>query len=137
MNKEELVKAIKAIVGRRLVFPEEYTSLPSIGESRQIAGFTQKYVYLNSKCLVKTVFSEQDDDYVKVVRRIPVCGTLYGVIDSKVELEDLTQIDLQTIYNGLTEFIAWATAEMVEIRKKAAEYQRYADKYKILEKINA
>ena len=137
MNKEELVKAIKAIVGRRLVFPEEYTNLPSIGESRQIAGFTQKYVYLNSKCLVKTVFSEQDDDYVKVVRRIPVCGTLYGVIDSKVELDELTQVDLQAIYNGLTEFIAWATAEMVEIRKKAAEYQRYADKYKILEKINA
>ena len=137
MSKEELVKAIKAIVGRRLAFPEEYHSLPEIGESRQVAGFTQKYVYLNSKCLVKTVFSEQDDDYVKVVRRIPVCGTLYGVIDCKVELEDLTQVDLQSIYNGLTEFIAWATAEMVEIRKKAAEYQRYADKYKVIEKINA
>lgn len=135
MNREELVKAIRAIAGRKLIFLGGST-LPQIGEYREVIGLTQKYVYLATDCHIKDVFSEEDDDYVKVVRKIPVCGCCYGVIDNKVELAELTKVDLEKIYNGLTEYIAWATAELVKIRKMAAEYQRIADKYKVLGKFS-
>lgn len=137
MERNELISAIKQIAGRKLTFPEEYNKLPEIGEAGHVSGITSKYVLLSSKCYIKPVWEDGEDRYVNVIRRIPVCGTLYGEISNKVAIDTLCTKDLENLYNGLTGFISWATVRMVEIRKQAAEYQRYADKYKVLEKINA
>lgn len=137
MNREEMIEAIKAVVGRKLEFPEEYyeCGLPEIGEQREVCAITPKYVYLGCKCLVKEAWSEADEDYVKVVRRIPVCGTLYGVIDSKVELDMLTEKDLKSLMYGIKDFFCFTNRRCNELKRMVVFYEPLANKYeKVLKK---
>lgn len=133
MSREEMIAAIKAVIGRKLEFPEEYyeCGLPEIGEQREVCAVTQKYVYLGTDCLVKEAWSDDDGDYVKVVRRIPVCGTLSynSVIDSKVELDRLTEKDLKSLMNGIKDFFHFAVHRIDELKRMAAFYEPLANKY--------
>ena len=134
MSREELINSIKAIVGRKLVFPDEYCeNVPEIGASRQVVGITKKYVYLATDCYITDAY-EDNVGYIKVVHKIPVCGAIYGKIDSKVELDMLSKQDLYSIMKGLADFVIFSVRRTRELQEQLKEYQQYGEKLNLIQK---
>ena len=128
MNRQEMIKTIQDLVGAKMVFDENWNVRVSVGEDRPVCGITKKYIYLGCKCYVKTVW-ENDDILVSVIRRVPVCGSLYGDITSKVELDSLCTKDLEAVYAAVLEYFGWQISRIAGLQQQLGECLRFQIKY--------
>jgi hypothetical protein len=46
MDREEMIKTIRDLVGGKVVFDENWNTRISVGEDRPVCGITKKYIYL-------------------------------------------------------------------------------------------
>ena len=132
MNRQEMIKTIQDLVGAKMVFDENWNVRVSVGEDRPVCGVTKKYIYLGCKCYVKTAWEQEDDDEVLVsrIQRVPVCGSIYGEITSKVELNELSTKDLEAIYNGVTKYFEWQISRIAGLQQQLDECLKFQMKYK-------
>ena len=128
MNRQEMIKTIQDLVGAKMVFDEKWNVRVSVGEDRPVCGITKKYIYLGCKCYVKTVW-ENDDILVSRIQRVPVCGSIYGEITSKVELNELSTKDLESIYDGVTKYFEWQISRIAGLQQQLGECLRFQMKY--------
>ena len=134
MNREEMIKTIRDLAGGKMVFDENWNVRVSVGEDRPVCGITKKYIYLGCKCYVKTVW-ENDDILVSVIRRVPVCGSLYGDITSKVELDSLCTKDREAVYAAVLEYFGWQISRIAGLQQQLGECLRFQMKYnKVMKK---
>lgn len=134
MNRQEMIKTIQDLVGVKIVFDENWNVRVSVGEDRPVCAVTKKYIYLGCKCYVKTVW-ENDDILVSVIRRVPVCGSIYGDITSKVELESLNTRDLEAIYDGVIKYFEWQISRIAGLQQQLDECLKFQTKYnKVMKK---
>lgn len=129
MNRQEMIKTIQDLVGAKMVFDENWNVRVSVGEDRPVCAVTKKYIYLGCKCYVKTVW-ENDEILVSVIRRVPVCGSIYGEITSKVELESLNTRDLEAIYDGVIKYFDWQISRIAGLQQQLDECLKFQTKYK-------
>lgn len=128
MNRQEMIKTIQDLVGAKMIFDENWNVRVSVGEDRPVIGVTKKYIYMGCKCYVKTVW-ENDDILVSVIRRIPVCGSLYGDITSKVELDSLNTRDLEAVYAAVLEYFKWQISRIAGLQQQLDECLKFQTKY--------
>lgn len=134
MNREEMIKTIQDLVGAKMVFDEKWNVRVSVGEDRPVIAVTKKYIYLGCKCYVKTVW-ENDEVLVSRIQRIPVCGSIYGEITSKVELNELSTKDLEAIYDGVIKYFEWQISRIAGLQQQLGECLRFQMKYnKVMKK---
>lgn len=140
MNREEMIKTIRDLVGHKMAFDEQWktdakmTYRVTIGEDRPVCAVTKKYIYLGCKCYVKTVW-ENDDILVSSIRRIPVYGSLYGDITSKVELDSLCTKDLEAVYAAVLEYFEWQINRIAGLQQQLDECLKFQMKYnKVIKK---
>lgn len=134
MNREEMIKTIRDLAGGKMVFDENWNVRVSVGDDRPVCAVTKKYIYLGCKCYVKTVW-ENDDILVSVIRRIPVCGSLYGDIKSKVELDSLCTRDLEAVYAAVLEYFEWQINRIAGLQQQLDECLKFLMKYnKVMKK---
>ena len=129
MNRQEMIKTIQDLVGAKMVFDENWNVRVSVGEDRPVCAVTKKYIYLGCKCYVKTVW-ENDEILVSVIQRIPVCGSIYGEITSKVELNELSTKDLEAIYDGVIKYFDWQISRIAGLQQQLDECLKFQTKYK-------
>lgn len=128
MSREEMIKTIRDLVGSKMVFDEQWNTRVAVGEDRPVCAVTNKYIYMGCKCYVKAVW-ENDDILVSAIRRIPICGTLYGEVTSKVKLDSLNTRDLETIYNSVIDYFNWKIGSIPELNAQLEECLRFQKKY--------
>ena len=128
MNREEMIKTIRDLVGGKMVFNKNWNVRVSVGEDRPVCAVTKKYIYLGCKCYVKTVW-ENDDILVSRIQRVPVCGSIYGEITSKVELNELSTKDLEAIYDGVIKYFEWQISRIAGLQQQLGECLRFQMKY--------
>ena len=134
MNRQEMIKTIQDLVGAKMVFDEKWNVRVSVGEDRPVCGITKKYIYLGCKCYVKTVW-ENDDILVSRIQRVPVCGSIYGEITSKVELNELSTKDLESIYDGVTKYFEWQISRIAGLQQQLDDCLSFQTKYnKVMKK---
>lgn len=129
MNRQEMIKTIQDLVGAKMVFDENWNVRVSVGEDRPVCAVTKKYIYLGCKCYVKTVW-ENDEILVSAIRRVPVCGSIYGEITSKVELNELNTRDLEAIYDGVIKYFEWQISRIAGLQQQLDECLKFQTKYK-------
>ena len=137
MNREEMIKTIQDLVGAKMVFDENWNVRVSVGEDRPVCAVTKKYIYLGCKCYVKTAWEQEDDDEVLVsrIQRIPVCGSIYGEITSKVELDSLCTRDVEAIYDGVIKYFEWQISRIAGLKEQLGECLKFQVKYnKVMKK---
>lgn len=128
MNRQEMIKTIRDLVGSKMVFDEQWNTRVVVGENRPVCAVTQKYIYMGCKCYVKAVW-ENDDILVSAIRCIPIYGTLYGEITAKVELDSLNSRDLEIIYNSVIDYFNWKIGSIPELKAQLEECLRLQTKY--------
>jgi len=132
MEREQMIKAIRDLVGSKIVFADDYDSRIAIGEDRPVVSVTKKYVYLGCECLIRQMF---DDDYTEMhnVQRIPLFLNRYRFnewTDCKVELDKLTTHDLETLYEAIKAYFQWRIERIPELQKELDECLKFQTKYK-------
>ena len=120
MEREQMIKTIRDLVGSKIVFPDNYDRIVAIGEDRPVVSITKKYVYLGVECFIRRKF---DDDYTEMhdVQRIPLFLTEYRFdewTDCKVELDKLTTHDLETLYEAIKAYFQWCIERIPELQKE-------------------
>ena len=134
MNREEIIKTIRDLVGGKMVFDENWNVRVSVGEDRPVCAVTKKYIYLGCQCYVKSVW-ENDDILVSAIQRVPVCGSLYGDITSKVELDSLCTRDLEAVYAAVLEYFEWQINRIAGLQQQLDECLKFRMKYnKVMKK---
>lgn len=134
MNREEIIKTIRDLVGGKMIFDENWNVRVSVGDDRPVCSVTKKYIYLGCNCYVKSVW-ENDDILVSEIRRIPVCGSLYGDITSKVELDSLCTKDLEAVYAAVLEYFEWQINRIAGLQQQLDECLKFRMKYnKVMKK---
>ena len=134
MNREEMIKTIRDLAGGKMVFDENWNVRVSVGDDRPVCAVTKKYIYLGCQCYVKPVW-ENDDILVSAIRRIPVCGSLYGDITSKVELDSLCTRDLEAVYAAVLEYFEWQINRIAGLQQQLDECLKFRTKYnKVMKK---
>jgi hypothetical protein len=134
MNREEMIKTIRDLAGGKMIFDENWNVRVSVGDDRPVCAVTKKYIYLGCKCYVKTVW-ENDDILVSAIRRVPVCGSLYGDITSKVELDSLCTRDLEAVYAAVLEYFEWQINRIAGLQQQLDECLKFTMKYnKVMKK---
>jgi hypothetical protein len=128
MNREEMIKTIRDLAGGKMVFDENWNVRVSVGDDRPVCAVTKKYIYLGCKCYVKTVW-ENDDILVSRIQRVPVCCSIYGEITSKVELNELSTNDLESIYDGVTKYFEWQISRIAGLQQQLGECLKFQMKY--------
>ena len=131
MSREEMIKTIRDLVGGKVVFDEQWNTRIAVGDDRPVCAVTKKYIYLGCKCYVKTAWEQEDDDEVLVsrIQRVPVCGSIYGEITSKVELNELSTKDLESVYNGVVRYFGWQINKIAGLQQQLSECLRFQAKY--------
>jgi hypothetical protein len=132
MEREQMIKAIRDLVGSKIVFPDNYDRRVAIGEDRPVVSITKKYVYLGVECFIRRRF---DDDYTEMhdVQRIPLFLNRYRFdewTDCKVELDKLTTHDLETLYEAIKAYFQWRIEDIPELQKELDECLKFQTKYK-------
>ena len=128
MNREEMIKTIRDLVGGKVIFDENWNTRISVGEDRPVVSITRKYVYLGCDCFVKPVW-ENDDILVSSIQRVPVYISLYGDVTSKVELDSLSTKDLESVYNGVVKYFGWQISRIAGLQQQLGECLRFQMKY--------
>ena len=131
MSREEMIKTIRDLVGGKVVFDEQWNTRIAVGDDRPVCAVTKKYIYLGCKCYVKTAWEQEDDDEVLVsrIQRVPVCGSIYGEITSKVELNELSTKDLESVYNGVIRYFGWQINKIAGLQQQLSECLKFQAKY--------
>ena len=126
-----MIKTIRDLVGGKVVFDEQWNTRIAVGDDRPVCAVTKKYIYLGCKCYVKTAWEQEDDDEVLVsrIQRVPVCGSIYGEITSKVELNELSTKDLESVYNGVVRYFGWQINKIAGLQQQLSECLRFQAKY--------
>ena len=127
MDREEMIKTIRDLVGGKVVFDENWNVRVSVGEDRPVCAVTKKYIYLGCKCYVREIWD--DDLMVSSIRRVPVCGSLYGDITSKVELDSLCTKDLEAVYAAVLEYFGWQISRIAGLQQQLGECLKFQVKY--------
>ena len=134
MNREEMIKTIRDLVGCKMVFDENWNVRVSVGEDRPVVSITRKYVYLGCDCFVKPVW-ENDDILVSSIQRVPVYISLYGDVTSKVELDSLCTRDLESVYNGVVRYFGWQISRIAGLQQQLNDCLKFQMKYnKVIKK---
>jgi hypothetical protein len=133
MDRKETIKAIRDLVGGKMVFDEKWIMSGVnprlvIGDDRPVCAISKKFVYMDSQCYVKAIW-EDDDTLVNAVCRIPMFVPLYGKITGKVELDTLCSKDLESIYNGIVEYFNWQMNRIPELQKQLEVCMKFQTKY--------
>lgn len=131
MEREQMIKTIRDLVGSKIVFPDNYDRRVVIGEDRPVVSITKKYVYLGVECFIRRRF---DDDYTEmhIVQRIPLFLTEYRFdewTDCKVELDKLTTHDLETLYEAIKAYFQWRIEGIPELQKELDECLKLQARY--------
>ena len=126
-----MIKAIRDLVGGKIVFPDNYDRRVAIGEDRPVVSITKKYVYLGVECFIRRIF---DDDYTEMhdVQRIPLFLTEYRFdewTDCKVELDKLTNTDLVVLCNEVKVYFQWRIERIPELQKELDECLKLQARY--------
>jgi hypothetical protein len=134
MNREEMIKTIRDLAGGKMIFDENWNVRVSVGDDRPVCAVTKKYIYLGYKCYVKTVW-QYDDILGSAIRRVPVSGSLYGDITSKVELDSLCTRDLEAVYAAVLEYFEWQINRIAGLQQQLDECLKFRTKYnKVMKK---
>ena len=131
MEREQMIKAIRDLVGSKMVFADDYDSRIAIGEDRPVVSITKKYVYLGCECFIRRRF----DDHTEVhhVQRIPLFLNRYRFddwTDCKVELDKLPTHNLETLYEAIKAYFQWCIERIPELQKELDECLKFHTKYK-------
>ena len=131
MEREQMIKTIRDLVGGKIVFPDNYDRRVAIGEDRPVVSITKKYVYLGVECFIRRIF---DDDYTEMhdVQRIPLFLTEYRFdewTDCKVELDKLTNTDLVVLCNEVKVYFQWRIERIPELQKELDECLKLQARY--------
>ena len=130
MSRDEMLKTIRDLVGGKMVFDENWKTRVAVGEDRPVCGITKKYIYMGCKVYVKTAWDQEDDEIlVSKIQRVPICGSIYGEITSKVELDSLCTRDLEAIYTAVVDYFNWKMGMIPELKKQLEECLRFQSKY--------
>lgn len=134
MNREEMIKTIRDLVGRKMVFDDQWNVRVSVGEDRPVVSITSKYIYMGCDCFVRPVW-ENDDILVSSIQRVPVYITLYGDVTSKIELDSLCTKDLESVYNGVVKYYNWQINKIAGLQQQLNDCLRFQEKYnKVIKK---
>ena len=130
MNREQLLVAIRKIVGRKFEFSEAYAKkcggYPTLGANeRTYSILTKKYVYI--PCRV--AFGKNVEGEVGAYfNRYSLYKYFDGVVITKIEYEQLFTKDLQKIYDDLLFYLWWEkSVRLPKIEKEYTECKKYAD----------
>ena len=130
MNREELLAAIRKIVGRKFEFSETYTKncggYPTIGANEiTYSILTRKYVYI--PCRV--TFGRNEEGEVGAYFHHYSLYKYSDEVDiTKIEYEQLFTKDLRKIYNGLLFYLWWEkSVRLPKIEKEYAECKKYSN----------
>lgn len=131
MEREQMIKSIRDLVGSKIVFAGDYDSRIAVGEDRPVVSITKKYVYLGCECFIRRRF----DDHTEVhhVQRIPLFLNRYRFddwTDCKVELDKLPTHDLETLYEAIKAYFQWCIERIPELQKELDECLKFQTKYK-------
>ena len=131
MEREQMIKVIRDLIGSKIVFPYNYYRRVAIGEDRPVVSVTKKYVYLGCECLIRRRF----DDNIEVhhVQRVPLFLNRYifdDWTDCKVELDKLTTHDLETLYEAIKTYSQWRIERIPKLQKELDECLKFQTKYK-------
>ena len=131
MEREQMIKTIRDLVGSKIVFPDNYDRRVAIGEDRPVVSITKKYVYLGVECFIRRRF----DDHTEMhdVQRIPLFLNRYRFdewTDCKVELDKLTNTDLVVLCNEVKVYFQWRIERIPELQKELDECLKLQAKYK-------
>ena len=131
MEREQMIKTIRDLVGGKIVFADDYDSRIAIGEDRPVVSITKKYVYLGCECFIRRRF----DDHTEVhhVQRVPIYINTYRFddwTDCKVELDKLPTHDLETLYEAIKAYFQWQIGRIPELQKELNECLKFQTKYK-------
>jgi hypothetical protein len=89
---------------------------------------------MGCQCYVRTVW-ENDDILVSSIRRVPVCGSLYGEITGKVELDSLNTRDLEAVYAAVIEYFDWQISRIAGLQQQLNDCMKFQAKYnKVMKK---
>lgn len=130
MNREELIVAIRKIVGRKFEISEAYAKkcggYPTLGaQGRTYSILTKKYLYI--PCRV-TFGRNADGEVGAYFNKYSLYKYFDGVIITKIEYEQLFTKDLQKIYDDLLFYLWWEkSVRLPKIEKEYAECRKYAD----------
>ena len=130
MNREELLTAIRKIVGRKFQFSEEYEKkcggYPTLGANeRTYSILTKKYVYI--PCRV-TFGRNAEGEVGAYFHRYSLYKYFEGVVITKIEYERLFTKDLLKIYNDLLFYLWWEkSVRLPKIENEYIECKKYAD----------
>ena len=130
MEREQMIKAIRDLVGGKIVFPDNYDRRVAIGEDRPVVSITKKYVYLGCECFIRRRF----DDHTEMhdVQRIPLFLNRYRFdewTDCKVELDKLTNTDLVVLCNEVKVYFQWRIERIPELQKELDECLKLQARY--------
>lgn len=132
MNREELLAAIRKIVGRKFQFSEAYAKkcggYPTLGANeRTYSILTRKYVYI--PCRV-TFGKNAEGEVGAYFHRYSLYKYFDGVVITKIEYEQLFTKDLQKIYDDLLFFLWWEkNVRLQRVEKEYNECRKYVDIY--------
>ena len=130
MEREQMIKTIRDLVGSKIVFPDNYGRRVAIGEDRPVVSITKKYVYLGCECFIRRMF----DDHTEMhdVQRIPLFlkYRFDEWTDCKVELDKLTNTDLVVLCNEIKVYFQWRIERIPELQKELDECLKLQAKYK-------
>lgn len=130
MNREQLLVAIRKIVGRKFEFSEAYAKkcggYPTLGANeRTYSILTKKYVYI--PCRV-TFGKNVEGEVGAYFNRYSLYKYFDGVAITKIEYEQLFTKDLQKIYDDLLFYLWWEkSVRLPKIEKEYTECKKYAD----------
>ena len=132
MNREELLAAIRKIVGRKFQFSEAYIkkcgSAPTLGANKRTYSIlTRKYVYI--PCRV-TFGKNAEGEFGAYFNRYSLYKYFDGVVITKIKYEKLFTKDLQKIYDDLLFYLWWEkNVRLQRVEREYNECKQYADIY--------
>ena len=140
MNKEELLNAIRAIIGsKKFEFSDAYikkSGTPTIGRGdRPYYTITKKYVYV--ECYAVYTFNESGEEYGYDIRKFPICyNRSEGTFVHKLPLVDLFTTDLEKILKDIQFFLWWENnVHKTEIQKELDKCESYSKAYSKMVKL--
>ena len=130
MDRQEMINYIRTLVGSKMEIHSKYYTRIAIGEDRPVVSITKKYVYLGSECFIRRKFDNGTE--VHEIQRLPLCRRFYRFDewdDCKVELDKLTDHDLETLYEGVKAYFEWQIKQIPEKAKELENLMRAKIKY--------
>jgi len=138
MNREELLAAIRKIVGnKRFYFSEAYVKkcggTPTIGTyMRRYTSVTKKYIYIH--CRVVYTNDLENKEYGALFLKYSLLRQMQYQNVDKVALEDIFTKDLQKIYNDLIFYLWWEkNVHLQRVENEYNECRKYVDIYDKIE----